>query len=56
MKKREKVKDKKKLEELKKMKLFGDTEKDIKDQDLEDLSGGANNDTTVDTNWPTTSK
>ncbi|MFD2033387.1 hypothetical protein ACFSKL_01225 [Belliella marina] len=55
MKKREKTKDKKKLQELKKLGLFGDGEKEDKSQNLDNLTGGVQ-DTTVETNWPTTSK
>lgn len=52
MKKSKKIKNKKNLEELKKLKLFGDSEIRDYNEDLDHISGG-NQDTTVDTQWPT---
>lgn len=55
MKKRNKEKDRKKLDELKKLGLFGDKGESEKPEDLDDMLGGAQNTTAVCTQWPTTS-
>lgn len=44
--------NKKNIDELKKLKLFGDSEEDLKEEDFDNLKGGQK-DTTVDTHWPT---
>ncbi|MBX0335338.1 hypothetical protein K3G39_19050 [Pontibacter sp. HSC-14F20] len=55
MKKSKKVKDRKTIEELKRLRLFGDAEgqEQNDDTDLDNLAGG-NAGTTVETHWPTT--
>ncbi|WKK81747.2 hypothetical protein [Marivirga arenosa] len=44
----------KNIKELKKLGLFGDSEKDLNEKDMDSLGGGKG-DTTVDTQWPTVS-
>lgn len=44
----------KNIKELKKLGLFGDSEKDLNEKDIDSLGGGKG-DTTVDTQWPTVS-
>ena len=53
MRKSKKVKNKKTIEELKKLRLFGDSENSERTDELDNLTGGSQ-DTTVDTQWPTT--
>lgn len=50
--KNNKKNNKRNIDDLKKLKLFGDSEKDLKDEDFDSLKGGKK-DTTVDTHWPT---
>ncbi len=53
MKKSKKVNNRKTIDELKKLKLFGDSENSDNNDELDNLRGG-NQGTTVDTQWPTT--
>lgn len=53
MKKSKKIKNRKSIDELKKLKLFGDSEDKDSFDELDNIRGGSQ-DTTVDTQWPTT--
>ncbi|ARS35712.1 hypothetical protein [Pontibacter actiniarum] len=54
MKKSKKIKNKKTISELKKLKLFGDSEIKDSEEELDNIAGGSQS-TTVETHWPTTS-
>ncbi|SIT93976.1 hypothetical protein [Pontibacter indicus] len=53
MKKSKKVKDRKTIEELKRLRLFGDSEGQDPHEGLDQMAGG-NAGPTVETHWPTT--